>query len=93
MAKSLTVITEDGSLCVHSVCKLVFLLILSALCLVAALAINETIQKILEKYVKKDGIWGYIVYSIIAVALVIIVAYFGCRCAPDVVEYINLSPM
>ena len=93
MGKTLTVVTEDGSISVYSVCKLVYLLILSALCLVSALAINETIQKALDKYVKKDGIWGYIIYSLIAIALVILVAYAGCRFAPDMVEYINLSPL
>lgn len=93
MGKSLTIVTEDGSFSVYSVCKLVYLLILSALCLVAALAINETIQKALEKYVKKDGIWGYVIYSLIAIGLVIFVAYAGCRFSPDIVEHINLSPM
>jgi uncharacterized membrane protein YdjX (TVP38/TMEM64 family) len=93
MRKSLTIVTEDGSVSIYSVCKLVYLLILSALCLVAALAINETIQKILEKYVKKEGIWGYVIYSIIAILLIIIVAYVGCRCSPEIIEYIDLSPM
>lgn len=92
MAKTLSVVKEDGGVCIYSICKLSFLLILSALCLVAALAINETIQKILEKYVKKDGILGYVIYSLIALALVIIVAYAGCRFCPDLVEHIDLTP-
>lgn len=93
MPKNLTVVKPDGCVDIYSVCQLVYLLILSALCLVAALAINETIEKILQKYLKKDGILGYVIYSLIAVALVVIVAYAGCRFSPDLVEHINLSPV
>lgn len=92
MRKGITVVTRDGSISVYDICKLSFLLILSALCLVAALAINQTIQQILEKYVKKDGILGYLLYSIIAVSLVIIFAYAGCKFCPDLADHIDLNP-
>lgn len=91
--KRINVITNDGSVDLYNICKLVFLLILSALSLVAALAVNETIQKILDKYVKKDNITGYIIYSIIAILLVLIIAYIGCRLVPDISDHIDLSPM
>lgn len=92
MGKKLVVVREDGSLCIHSVCKVVYLLILSALCIVAALAVNETIQKVLERYVKKDNILGYAIYALIAIVLVIVVAYIGCKWSPDIIEHMDLSP-
>jgi amino acid transporter len=91
--KRINVVTNDGNVDVYNICKLVFLLVLSALSLVAALAVNETVQKILEKYVKKDNITGYLIYSIIAILLVLIVAYTGCRLVPDIADHIDLSPM
>lgn len=91
--KRINVVTNDGNVDVYNICKLVFLLVLSALSLVAALAVNETIQKILDKYVKKDNITGYLIYSIIAILLVLIVAYTSCRLVPDIADHIDLSPM
>lgn len=93
MGKNLTVVTSDGTVSMIGICQLVYLLILASLVLVAALAINEAIQKIIEKYgIRKDHILGYIIYAVTAVIVVIIVAYTGCRCSPEIVEYINLSP-
>lgn len=91
--KRINVVTDDGKVDVYNICKLVYLLILSSLSLVAALAVNETIQKILEKYVNKGNITGYLIYSIIAILLVLIVAYVGCCIVPDIADHIDLSPM
>jgi membrane protease YdiL (CAAX protease family) len=93
MGKTLTVVTSDGNINLWSLCKLVFLLILSSLAFIAALAVNEAMQKIIEKYAfKKDGILGYIIYAILAIIMVIVFAYIGCRCSPGIVEYINITP-
>ena len=92
MPQKLTVVTQNGSIDIHEVCKLSFLLLLSALCIVAALAINETIQKILGTYIKRDCIFGYVLYSFISVALIISVAYMACKCYPDLFDHINLTP-
>jgi hypothetical protein len=91
MGKKITIVTDDGSVSFYEVCKLSILLLLGALCLVAALAINETIQIILSKCIKKDCIFGYVIYSLIAVGLIILVAYLGCKICPDLGEHIDLS--
>jgi uncharacterized membrane protein YdjX (TVP38/TMEM64 family) len=91
MSKKITIITEEGSVSFHEICKLCILLLLGALCIVAALAINETIEHILQKYIKKDGILGYLLYTAIAIGLIILVVYLGCKVFPDLPEHIDLS--
>jgi hypothetical protein len=92
MGKSLVIVNKDGGVNMHEIFKLSFLLLLSALCIVAALAINETVQEILKKCIKKDCILGYLIYTIISIALIIVVVYIACKCYPDLFDHIDLSP-
>ena len=91
MVKRLVVINNDGYVSFHDVFKLSFLFILSALALVTALAVNETIQMGLGKCIKKDCIFGYVIYCMISFSLIILFAYIACRCYPDLAEHIDLS--
>ena len=93
MPKSLGVVDETGSITISGVCKLSYLLVLASLVYISALAVNDFAQKVLEKYVKKDGLFGYFLYAVITIGLVIFAVYLGCRWSPDMVEYINVSPI
>lgn len=91
MAKTLSVIKTDGYICHHSIVKLLILLMLTALSIVAALAINETIRFILGEYIKRDNVLGYLFYCFIAIGLIVLLAYIGTYCYPDLIEHIDLS--
>ena len=93
MTKPLGVVDETGSVTIGGVCKLSFLLVLGSLVYIAALAVNDLAQKVLERYVRKDGLWGYFIYAVVTILMVVFIAYLGCRWAPDMVEYINVSPI
>ena len=91
MAKTLSVIRVDGCVCHHSIAKLFILLMLTALSIVAALAINETVRFILGEYIKRDNVLGYLFYCFIAIGLIVVLAYVGTICYPDLIEHIDLS--
>ena len=91
MAKTLSVIRDDGCVCHHSIAKLFILLMLTALSIVAALAINETVRFILGEYIKRDNVLGYLFYCFIAIGLIVLVAYIGTICYPDLIEHVDLS--
>ena len=91
MAKTLCVINGSGCVCHHSIAKLLILLMLTALSIVAALAINETIRFILGGYIRRDNVMGYLFYCFIAIGLIVILAYIGTTCYPDLIEHIDLS--
>ena len=93
MGKSLGVVDEKGSVSFMGVCKLSFLLVLASLVYISALAVNDFAQKALEKYVRKDGLFGYFAYALLTIFIVIFVAYIGCRWDPGMSEYINVSPI
>jgi hypothetical protein len=93
MPKALALVDEGGKITVAGVCKLSYLLILASLVYLAALAVNDFAQQVLEKYVRKDGLFGYFIYAVLTVFLVIFAVYLGCRWSPDLVEYINVSPI
>lgn len=93
MPKALALVDEGGKITVTGVCKLSYLLILASLVYLAALAVNDFAQQVLEKYVRKDGLFGYFIYAVLTVFLVIFAVYLGCRWSPDLVEYINVSPI
>ena len=91
---SLTVVTPNGSISVSNVCRLTYLLLLASLSYLTAMAVSDAMQKLLDKYMmKKDSLMGYFVYALVMIILLIVVAYLGCRSFPDIVEYINLSPL
>lgn len=91
MAKTLCVIRPDGCVCHHSIVKLLILLMLTALSIVAALAINETIRFILGQYITRDNVLGYLFYCFVAIGLIVLLAYIGTICYPDLIEHIDLS--
>lgn len=93
MTKHITVVKADGTVSFYDICKLSYLLILSALVLVSALAINEFFQEIISQYVRKDGLFGHFVYALLAILAVLIVAYAGCKWDENLVDYINVSPL
>uniref|UniRef100_A0A6C0IYU1 Uncharacterized protein n=1 Tax=viral metagenome TaxID=1070528 RepID=A0A6C0IYU1_9ZZZZ len=93
MPKALVLVDEGGKITVTGVCKLSYLLILASLVYLAALAVNDFAQQVLEKYVRKDGLFGYFIYAVLTVFLVIFAVYLGCWWSPDLVEYINVSPI
>ena len=94
MAKTLTVVTPEGSVSITAIMKLIFLLLLGSLSLVTALAVNELVQKFLEQCnIRKNNLTGYAIYTLIALILLISVAYIGCMVSPELVEYINVSPL
>ena len=94
MGKNLTVVTNDGRVNMMAIGKLIFLLILSSLALLTALAMNETVQKFLEHcHIRKDNLFGYVIYTFVTLGILITVAYIGCTMSPELVEYINISPL
>ena len=84
-------IHQNGKFSWTGVCKLVFLALLYSIGVVAALAINDLVQKSIEKFVKKkEQLFDEIIYVFITFGLLIIVAYIGCKYCPDVVEKVNV---
>ena len=91
MTKKLTLVESNGSFKTRELFLFSYLLILASLAYVAAMAINELVQAILEKYVKKDSLIGYFIYAILAISLVIFLVYLGCCWSPDFIQYVNLT--
>jgi hypothetical protein len=60
---------------------------------ISALAINEFFQKVIERYVRKDGLLGYFVYALMAIAAVLVAVYVGCKWDDSMIDYINVSPL
>jgi len=88
-----TLIHPDGTVKAREVLVISYILILAALAYTAALAINDFAQAVLSKYVKKDSLFGYALYALLAVILVIVIIYFGCWLHPEVIHYLNISPV
>lgn len=93
MPKTLTVVSETGTISIYNICKLVYLLILGALALLAAMAINELAQEIIKNYVARDGVLGYLIYCLVIIVLLVLFAYMGSKACPELVEHINISPI
>lgn len=93
MKKTLRIVDRDGSITFYGVGKLAYLLLLGGLVYVAALAVNDLIVATLQKYVRKEGLLGYLFYAGIAIAMVILVVYSGCWYSPELADYIDLSPI
>lgn len=93
MPKSLRVLDQNGDVSVAGICKLSYLLVLGSLVYISALAVNDLAQQALQLYVKKDGLFGQMCYALLTIVLVILAVYLGCRWSPDLVDYINISPI
>jgi len=93
MARPLNIIQSDGTIAIVDVCRLSILLILGAMALVSAMAVNEFFQQVLARYVRKDGLWGYFLYAVAAIVILLVVVYSACRWDDKIVDYINVSPL
>lgn len=93
MPDKIKIVNEQGNIEYWNLCRVMFLFLVGALVLIAAQSVNELIEAIIATYIPKKNIWAYLLYAIISISLVLIVVFAACKFTPDLVEYMNLSPV